>query len=280
MDDLAVARVAALAVHPVKSCAAMPVQRGDLDETGLRVGDARDREWMVVDVAGRFVTQRECEALARVRATPSPSGLALDAPGQPPLRIARAPGSVREVVVWRDTVRAIDAGDDAARWLSSALHREVRLVRFDASARRLCNPAYAGDGGAHTLFADGYPILVIGASSLDELNARLARRGEGAVAMVRFRPNVVLEGLAPHDEDHVATIETACVRLRLVKPCTRCRITTIDPATGVAGDEPLATLAGYRMDERTGGVTFGMNAIVERAGPIAVGDAARVTFRF
>jgi len=279
-DSVRELRVGGLAVYPVKSCAGLAPEHAYAEVAGLRATHARDREWMVVDPAGRFVTQRECPALALVRVTPRELGIRLHAPGRQDLDVPTPAVSARDVVVWRDTVGGHDAGTAAAAWLTAHLARAVRLVRFDFARTRACNPERVGASGAHTLFADGYPVLVIGRASLDALNARLAQRGHAALAMERFRPNVVLDGLAPHDEDHVATIETSEVTLRLVKPCTRCTITTVDPATGEPGDEPLATLASYRMDERWGGITFGMNAIVEREGTIRVGERARVGFAF
>ena len=131
------------------------------------------------------------------------------------------------------------------------LGADVRLVRFDPAHQRLCNPVYAGDSGAHTAFADGYPLLVIGDASLAELNGRLAAVGSPALPMNRFRPNIVLSGLEPFDEDHIDTLSADGVTMKLVKPCTRCQITTTDQATADVGTEPLATLGGYRMDERS-----------------------------
>jgi uncharacterized protein YcbX len=138
----------------------------------------------------------------------------------------------------------------------------LRLVRFDPAHRRLCNPVYAGDSGAHTAFADGYPLLVIGEASLADLNDRLADEGTPRLPMNRFRPNIVLAGLEAYDEDHVDTLAAGGVVMKIVKPCARCQITTTDQDTGHVGIEPLRTLGAYRMDERAGGVTFGMNAIV------------------
>lgn len=249
---------------------------------GLAFAGAGDREWMVVDRDGRFLTQREHPALALVRTELRDEALTLRADGASPLRIpleARERAS-SEVVVWRSRVRGFDEGPIAGDWLSARLGAAVRLVRFDRSLPRPCNEAYAGDSGAHTLFADGYPLLVVGSASLDELNARLDERGAPSLPMDRFRPNLVLDGLDAHAEDHLDTITIAAVTLRLVKPCTRCQVTTTDQATGAVGVEPLRTLAGYRTDDRFGGVTFGMNAIVVGEGAIAVGDAARVEYRF
>jgi uncharacterized protein YcbX len=194
--------------------------------------------------------------------------------------LAAAAPAAREVVVWRSSVRGLDAGDDAAAWLSAWLGVAVRLVRFDRSRPRPCNADYAGDSGAHTMFADGYPVLVIASASLTDLNARLGARGVRALPMNRFRPNLVLDDLEAYGEDHLDTITMDDVVLRCVKPCVRCQVTTTDQATGDVGLEPLRTLGGYRMDERLGGVTFGINAIVEAGGNLALGAAVRYAYRF
>ena len=185
-------------------------------------------------------------------------------------------GASRSVVVWRSDVRGFDAGDDAAAWLSDWLAKEVRLVRFDRSVTRLCNPEFAGDSGAHTMFADGYPVLVVSKASLADLNDRLPT----PLPMNRFRPNIVLDGLPPYDEDHLDTIAIGDVVLRCVKPCTRCQVTTTDQQTAKVGVEPLRTLGEYRMDPRLEGVTFAMNAIVIAGGTIRSGDRVAVEYRF
>ncbi|HEX4882534.1 MAG TPA: MOSC N-terminal beta barrel domain-containing protein, partial [Casimicrobiaceae bacterium] len=253
--------VAALAVHPVKSCGAVPVTEATVATTGLAHAGVRDREWMVVDALGRFVTQREVPRMALVAPVLDDGKLALRVPGFAPVALG-AHGASRDVVVWRSHVRGLDAGDDAARALSAFLGRDVRLVRFDDEKPRRCNPDYVGTSGATTLFADGYPILVVGQASLDDLNARLAARALPPVPMDRFRPNVVVAGLEPYDEDHVDTLTFGDLVLKPVKPCTRCEITTTDQASARRGVEPLRTLATYRRDDRLAGVTFGMNAIV------------------
>ena len=162
------------------------------------------------------------------------------------------------------------------------LGEPLRLVRFDPAQPRLCNPDFAGDSGAHTRFADGYPVLVIGAQSLADLNARLAAKGADALAMDRFRPNVVVEGLEAFDEDHLATLAIGDVTLKMVKACIRCEVPTIDPRTAIAGVEPLVTLSTYRQHATLDGIAFGMNAIVATGagGTLAVGDTVTPTFAF
>jgi uncharacterized protein YcbX len=171
------------------------------------------------------------------------------------------------VRVWDDIVKAYDMGALAAQWFSDFLGRRAQLVRFDPEQQRLSDPAWAGEVAAENAFADGFPLLVANAASLADLNQRLLARGQGAVTMQRFRPNLVLGGLQAWDEDHLDEIvieaDGGPVRLRLVKPCVRCAIPNVDPASGHAAHEPGDTLAGFRADARMqGGITFGMNAVV------------------
>lgn len=277
-------RVAALALHPVKSCAGLAVGEALLVETGLEL----DRAWMVVDAAGGMLTQRELPRMALIRPALKLDDLVLRAPGMLALHVAldrvEAPTRVR---VWDDEVRAFDLGDLAAQWFSDFLGRPLRLVRFDPDQRRLSSRDWTGAVEAENAFSDGFPLLVANTASLAELNRRLAARGAAPVGMERFRPNIVLEGLEAFDEDHVDGLEIATddgpVRLQLVKPCVRCTIPNVDPASGEAGHEPGDTLAGFRADPRMGGgLTFAMNAIVvdglERV--LRVGQTARARLRF
>jgi hypothetical protein len=239
---------------------------------------------MVVDRRSHFVTQREYPRLALIETAVIKHRLALTAPDAGTLELPR-PAAVeasKDVTVWRSNVRGFDGGDAAARWISSFLGAELRVVRFDRSRPRTCNPDYAGDSGAHTMFADGYPLLVIGQASLDDLNARLTGKGAKPLPMNRFRPNIVIAGLDPYAEDHLDTLESDGVALRLVKPCVRCKVTTTDQATGHVGFEPLPTLSTYRRNDALAGVTFGMNAVViGGAGrTLAVSSAVHAQYRF
>jgi uncharacterized protein YcbX len=276
------ARIASLHVYPVKGCRGIAAASVTVATTGLVIDGVGDREWMVTDRAGRFVTQRGLPRLALIETAVADGALTLSVPHAAPLILDRADGTLRDVVVWRSEVRGIDMGHKAADWLSAWLAADVRLVRFDRSDKRECNPEFAGDSGAHTFFADGYPVLVIGEASLDDLNHRLAANGQAALPMNRFRPNVVLQGLPPYAEDHLDTIVVGDVVLRCVKPCVRCQVTTTDQDSAQVGPEPLRTLGEYRMSERMGGVTFGMNAIVIAgvANSLAIGAPAAVDFRF
>lgn len=256
--------LAALGLHPVKSCGALAPREALLAATGFDL----DRAWMVVDGGGRMLTQRSHPRLALVRPTLRASDLLLKAPGMLGLhlRLDTVEQPTR-VQVWNDIVKAWDMGDLAAQWFSDFLATPVRVVRFDPDERRLADRAWTGEHEAPVEFADGFPLLVASADSLADLNRRLAAAGHAPVAMARFRPNLVLQGLEPWDEDlidelTVATAEGA-VRLKLVKPCGRCIVPNVDPASGEVQPQVFDTLAEFRSDARIhGGVSFGMNAII------------------
>lgn len=274
--------VAGLFVYPIKSCRGIAPRRAVVAVQGFEY----DRAWMVVDPGespARFLTQREIPRMALIRTTLTPDDLALEAPEASALRIPLdLRGNANRAVVWRSTVDVFDQGDEVARWLSEFIGRAVRLVRFDQRTERPCNPEFAGDTGANTQFADGYPILVISSASLADLNQRLEALGESPLPMNRFRPNLVIDGLGAYDEDHLAALRIGDVELQFVKPCTRCQITTTDQDTAAVGRQPLAVLGSYRNDPRFGGVTFGMNAVVTRGAgrAIGVGDAVDLDWSF
>lgn len=256
----------ALYVHPVKSCAGISVERSALMPTGLEF----DRDWMLVDADGEFVSQREFPRMQLVRPALRASDMVLKAPGMLALHVGldtvEAPCRVR---VWNDEMPAYDMGDLAAQWFSDFLGTRVRLARFDPDHRRMADKAWTDGADAEVSFSDGFPLLVLSRSAVDELNARLAATGLPSAAIERFRPNLVLDGLDAHAEDHLRELTLEApegpVTLRLVKPCSRCSIPDVDPTTAATGTAIADTLARYRADARVGGaLTFGMNAIVTR----------------
>lgn len=266
MSDALPVSIASLFVHPVKSCARVVVDRARLIETGFEW----DREWMLVDADGEFVSQRELPRMALVQPRLRGNDMVLRAPGMLALHVALdAVEEPRRVRVWNDTVQAYDMGDLAAQWFSDCLGRPLRLARFDPEGQRRCDPKWTTDTVALTAFADGFPLLVISSGAIDELNRRVAASGGPAVDSARLRPNIVLDGLDAHGEDFVDRLRfdtpDGDVVLRLVKPCARCAIPDIDPARGEPDGAVNPVISGYRASARLGGqITFGMNAIVER----------------
>ncbi|MFD7664308.1 MOSC domain-containing protein [Streptomyces sp. NPDC059788] len=264
--------------YPVKSVAGSGPGEAVVEPWGL----AGDRRWMLVDAGRRFVTQRARPRLATAAAEELPGGaLRLTAPDLPPLTVeVPEPGATVTVEVWGDKVEAVPASGAAAEWFSGFLGAAVELVHLDDPAgRRPADPAYARPGETVS-FADGFPLLVTTTSSLDALNSLVAQGGhaeESPLPMDRFRPNVVVDGTAPWDEDEWQRIRIGEVVFRVVKPCGRCVMTTTDQRTGQRGKEPLRTLARHR---RFGDqLVFGQNLIPEGTGTLRVGDPFEVLAR-
>jgi uncharacterized protein YcbX len=261
-------RVSSLLIYPVKSCRAIALEESALETRGLR----HDRRWMIVDEVGKFMTQREEPRLALIDVALADHSLVLSTPTMGPLSVAPAPANGeprRRVRVWRDEVDAIDCGGDAGRWLSEWLGRAASLVFMPDNVTRPVNPNYARAGDI-TSFADGYPLLLASESSLEDLNRRL----EKPVPMNRFRPNIVVRGSPSWAEDGWKQIRVADVPIRVVKPCSRCVITTTDQETGARGIEPLRALATFRAHDNE--VWFAQNCIPDDKGTLAVGDPVRV----
>jgi uncharacterized protein len=248
--------ISELNIYPVKSCRGISLSRVAVEPAGFQ----HDREWMIVRPDGRFVTQREQPKLALIMPVLNGPFLVLSAPEGGELRVPlRHDGAVLDTVVWRDVCPAIDAGDTAAAWLTRAIGQDLRLVRFHPNHRRLSALEWTAGVEAENRFTDGYPVLVLSEASLQDLNTRLPE----SIPMNRFRPNLVVNGLPPYGEDEVYELGAEPLRLRGVKPCTRCIITTTDQATGiVTGPEPIRTLKSYRLSRNPAGVLFGYNFIV------------------
>lgn len=267
-----------LSIHPVKSTAARPVRRARLERAGL----LGDRRWMVLDGDGAMLTARTEPRLLRLTADvgstcPGLTGLRLRAEGVPELHLPEPYGPEQPVRVFSDPTVAVDAGEEAAAWLRAALGRDdVRLVHAARPEARRLDARYA-EVDDHTGFADGFPVLLTTTASLAALDdlvasdaAEKGRTPPEPLSMTRFRPNFVVDGAEPFAEDGWSRVRVGPVVLRVVKPCTRCVLTTVDPITLDRGPEPLRTLARHRrLDGRP---TFGMNLVPETTGDVAVGD--------
>jgi uncharacterized protein YcbX len=258
-------KLTALYRYPVKSLRAESASRLAVGARGF-VGD---REWMIVDADGRFLTQRQQPRMCLVDCVVDVDGLRLQAPGMPVLRPRPQPGQRIEVEVWSDRVEVETAAAPADDWCSSFLGQPCRLVRFPDDVVRPVDPSYA-EAGDQVGFADGYPFLLISEASLDDLNRRLAQ----PLPMARFRPNLVVSGCAPYAEDSWRRIRIGDLAFRVCKPCSRCAIPTIDIATAERGREPLATLATYR--KRDNNVYFGQNLVHDDRGWLTLGAAVEV----
>jgi len=283
-------KLSALHVYPIKSCGGISLPAAAIGEFGL----ALDRSWMLVDRAGRFLTQREHPLLATIKTAIDGDVLYVRAPGMPVLSLplqAQEDGATVPVTVWTDSLLALDGGEQAHEWFSSYIGADARLVRFNPALERICSPRWTGEALARTQFSDGFPLLVVSEASLDDLNQRLRKKGAPTLPMNRFRPNLVLSGLEAYEEDYVDTITFGEpgreIVIKLVKPCARCPVPGIDQDSGLNDpqwpNEPLDTMATYRANARVeGGLTFGQNAIAidGQGNLLCVGQEARVELNF
>lgn len=262
-------RIAGLFHYPVKSLRGLAVDELTLEARGPR----HDREWMVVDANGRFLTQRTTPRMATLTARLRNGQLELSDDFGAVLLVEPTAGPSRDVTVWRDTVTATDCGDAAATWLTARLGQPCRLVRMPDSTIRPVDPKYSPRPDAHTTFADAYPVLLTNAASLDDLNTNLP----APLGMERFRANVVISGAPAWAEDEWRAVTLGSITFDLVKPCARCVVITTDQRTGEQpyGSAPLSTLARLRTLQPFGAI-FGQNAVHRSTGTLRVGDELRV----
>lgn len=271
---MASVRVSALFIYPVKSLRGCAVAEAEFDELGV-VGD---RRFLVVDEAGKFLTQRTLPRMALITTALTAEELALSADGAGRIAVRRAAdpaAPLRTVSVWKsESLLADDCGADAAAWLSGFLGVPCRLVRIGQKfSRPVLKPA--ARPGDVLSFADGAPLLVTGEASLAQLNDRIRADGGEPVPMDRFRPNIVVAGSAPFAEDGWPGMRIGETVLRSAGRSDRCIVTTTDQRTGERGKEPLRTLATFRRDPvDPSSVYFGVNFINEsKRGTLRVGDA-------
>ncbi len=259
--------ISQLFIYPIKSCGGIGVEELNL----LSYGPQYDRQFVIVDSDGKAITQREEPRLSLVKTTfwdtrflvayiPGTEGLLI--------RLKREDGEEREAVVWGDTCKGLDEGDEIAEAFSSFLGKSVRLVRYVPTNPRLRMSSHLSERVSIS-FADAYPLLVISEASLADLNRRLPER-KWPLEMNRFRPNIVIGHSRPYEEDEWQAISVNGVLLRGANQCVRCATTLVDQTTGRVGKEPLRTLGKYRKTEK--GVIFGRNFIHLGEGTIRKGS--------
>ncbi len=259
-------------IYPVKSLGGIGLQTSVVEIRGLK----HDRRWMLVDEAGRFVSQREIAEMALLRTAIVGAHLQVFHKNKTsdvlriPLEFSVTDLEQQPVVIWEDTCTAAVLPKNINDWFSDVLSQQLRLVQMPESTQRWADERYAPKG-QHVSFADGFPFLIAGQASLDDLNARL----QEPLPMNRFRPNLVFTGGQAFEEDSWSDFQIGTTTFRGVKPCARCIIPTTDQETAVRAAEPLKTLATYRNFERK--ICFGQNLVWmgEAGARVNVGDALR-----
>jgi len=280
--------VKSMSIYPLKSGAGLSVEAAELAQRGLWA----DRKFMLVHAKAndegvyRFISQRDkgAEKLALVKALPYEASdgprMMFEFPDEHRLLVKRdAPRNSLLVNVWKDTLAGNEHSSLASNMFSTYLNIDCRLVEFREDTMRQSDLSFSQKGD-QTAFADGFPLLITNQASLDALNAEIPQ--EHRVEMSRFRPNIVLEGLAPFEEDTISALQIGDTVIELVKPCTRCKLVTVDQETSdIPSKDPLQTLARVRRGKADGlqGVFFGQNAVPRHLGTMNVGDDVKILSR-
>lgn len=260
-------------IYPIKSLKGISIDKGKIERRGLQF----DRRWMLIDQNNHFLTQREFPKMATINVEIIDDALRVSneeekliIPFIPEVDVSA------KVRIWQSKCGAKVYENQINEWFSEYLQTNCKLVLMPEETKRKINYFYAVQADDHVSFADGFPFLLIGESSLANLNEKL----ESPVPMNRFRPNFVIEDSEAFAEDGWKKIKIGKAIFHVVKPCARCVITTIDQETGQkAGAEPLKTLASFRIPKRSRKkkILFGQNLIAENAGEIVrIGDRVEV----
>ncbi|WP_310589035.1 MOSC domain-containing protein [Dyadobacter crusticola] len=256
-------------IYPVKSLGGIRLSEATTEERGLEY----DRRWMIIDENGKFLTQRVLSKMALIDVELTDLGLKIVNRNEPQnalivpyLPVTQQP---RTVTIWDDVVEAVTVSNEADQWLSEQFGQKLELVKMPEQTERKADPRYAKNN-ENVSFADGFPFLIISQASLDDLNSRL----EAPITMRRFRPNIVISGTAPFEEDQWKSIQIGSLEFEIVKPCARCILTTINPETAEKGAEPLKTLSTFRKVNNK--ILFGQNAVTRTLGTMREGDSVSV----
>ncbi len=269
--------VVGLYCYPIKSCGRVTLTKCDITPMGL-VGD---RQWMLVDDQGVFLSQRTLPIMGLIDISLNQSNhhLTLNAPDMPTLTVTpEQTTGYMSVIVWKDHVKAEVAETHINDWFSEYLNQPCRLVRFGQTSQRLVDPEFT-NGNKQVAFADGFPLLVTHMSTLEQLNQQLQAQNHPHVTMQRFRPNIVVKSdLKPQDEYRWDSIYNQQFKIDLVKPCSRCLVTNLDPKTASkTGNTVLSTLAQrHRLNNKA---IFGINGISNQSGAITLGDQLEIHYQ-
>jgi uncharacterized protein len=249
-------------IYPVKSLDGYSVQESVVEKKGLKY----DRRWMIIDLEGKFMTQRTNGKMALLKSTIEDGSLVItekeNSSNKISIPINTYTSYKSKVIIWDDMVEAADTSDFANQWLSNFLNTKCKLVYMPDDSDRLVEEKY-NRGKDVVSFADGYPFLIIGEESMKDLNKKIIENPstieDTNYSIRRFRANFIFSGGHPYQEDEFSDFKIGYVDFIGVKPCARCVLITRDPDTGMKAKEPLATLSTYRQVGHK--VLFGQNVL-------------------
>ncbi|MGE4133784.1 MAG: MOSC domain-containing protein [Bdellovibrionales bacterium] len=257
------AQIKELYVYPIKSLRGVRLSEVPIEKSG----PALDRQFMIVDKDGQFITQRTHPEMAKIGVSLHDNAwieLSLMEHGQVDFGLGEHEPEEIDVKIFKSTMKGQEVSPEVSEWLSEVLKQPVRLVSMVENGGRVFDAENFPE--QTTRFTDARPLLVISDASLDLLEQKIGSR----MSMARFRPNVVVQGCDPHAEDSWGPIKMGRIQLEPSRACTRCKITTVHPLTGQVGEEPLKTLGTYRQGEK--GIEFGYYYVPVSQGSLRTGD--------
>lgn len=253
--------ISQLNIYPVKSLGGFSPDQWVANPEGFYL----DRTWLLTKDYKTFISQRDVPVLARFKTSINENDIIVTFEGQ---SITFGYDQIEQkkhiLRVWDDECVTYETPSFLSEWFSDMLRFRVFLVRQADHKSRMHYSSKIQKSVAVTM-ADGYPYLILGTASLQELNSRL----ELPVALNRFRPNIVVSTSIPHEEDLFESFTIGTATFTIMKPCGRCIMVNVDQETGTSYKEPLKTLSAYRKIDNH--VYFGANAICLSSGIIKKG---------
>ena len=266
-------KIKSLHIYPIKGLRGISLNQTEVTTRGLK----HDRRWVLVDEKNRFISQREFPEMALLHTHIEGDLLIIKDTRKNnssiSIPIVEPTSNEEMVTVWDDKMPAKIVSEEANGWFTTALSKQLRLMFMHDASQRQADQRYAITENDHISFADGYPILIVSEASMDQLNEKTGL----SQSIDRFRANIVITGVEPHEEDKLREITIGQQKLFGVKPCARCQVTTVDPSTAKYGKEPLKTLATYRRINHK--ILFGENFIPANESSISVGDLVQIIER-
>ncbi len=252
-------------LYPIKGMGGIPLNSA----MALTEGIEWDRHWMLINSKGEFLTQRENREFVHFKTELIASGVRVSYRDQNLIiPFESSTQEQRSVQIWKDELLADICDEQYSRWFSEILKEDVKLTCLNKDNPRIKKLKVAPDE-VPIRFSDGYPYTILGTASLEMLNSKLEKKLDAS----RFRSTIVVETQTAHEEDSWEEFTIGNLEFKMVKPCARCVVTTIDQETGTSSKEPLKTLNSYRKEGNC--INFSMNAICLREGTISVGDTLK-----
>ena len=247
-------KISELHIYPVKSLGGISLQEARLTSKGLMY----DRNWMLLDENGVFMTQRKFPKMALIQTKIENGDLIFShkkTGSSASIPILTKYGVTLRSKVWSNSCE-VQKVDSIGEWFSEIFGFRCTLVFFPEKNIRT-KETENGIVQNLTSLSDKSPVLITNTASLEELNGRL----ENKIPMNRFRSNIIFTGEKAYEEDNWQSVKIGETEFKTVEICGRCKLINVDHLTGEPTGQPLETLSTYRKMGRE--IKFGMRMSCE-----------------